>query len=569
MDDLASRLNDRLRKLQLARSNFDITWDRIARVVLPTSIGFTTSYAPGSQLNNEIFDATAQLALPRFAAAIDTLITPQTSKWHMLQAKDKRMKASPGVQRFLSDLNDKLFAVRYAPKANFASRAFECYMSMGAFGNGPMYIQDLHPGIQYISIHLSEIWFDEDANGRIDTAFWVHEYTQRQVLQKFPDNVPEDIAKDAAQNPNKKIKFCKAVFPRVERDLFQKDAKNMAFASVTFRIGGASNSDSTGSSSIGSSSVPPTIVEEKGYRTFPFAVSRYATAARETYARGPAHDALPDILTLQEMSKTTLRYGQRVADPTLLAADADAVDPFVTRPGAVNYGYLTQDGNELVKQLQLQGDTGFTLELMNQRREAVNTAFLVNLFQVLVDKGGDRRTATEVMQLVQEKGALLGPIGGRLRTEFLGSIIEREMDILFASNVIDPADVPPELRNSPMLDIEYDSPLTRTMKAEEGIGIMRTYEFAAQMAQVNPDIRLKLNANRALERVAEVNGAPPDVLFSDDEVAQNKLHEAAGQAAAAVTDTLPNIADAAKKFAQAQQISRGAAQPGSPQPGVI
>lgn len=547
---LSKSLADRLQRLQSDRSNFNSTWERIARVVLPTASGFTTTYSAGSNLNQDIFDSTAQLALPRFAAAIDTLVTPQTSKWHQIAPKVKEHNRSSRVRSFMSHVNDTLFAARYAPRANFASRAFEAYMGLGAFGNGVLYIHDARPGIRYISVHLAEIWFDEDSNGTIDTAFWSHEYTVRQAMQKWPKGLPKRVTDEAAKNPDRKFRFVKAVFPRADRDPQQRDNLNMAFASVTFLHDGEFE-----------------IVEQSGYRTFPFAVARYVTAPREIYGRSPAQDALADILTLQEMSKTSLRYGQLVTDPVWMAADADSMDPFSVRPGAVNYGYLTPDGQERVKPLRPQGDPGFSLELANQRRQAVNGAFLVNLFQVLVESGSDRMTATEVMQRVQEKGALLGPVGGRLRTEFLGPMIEREIDILFHAGVLNADDIPDELRADGGIDIEYDSPLTRAMKAEEGVGIMRTLEFAGQLAQFDDRVSRRVNSGRALERIAEINGAPPDILFDEDQVRENEQADAGAQTAMQLAEALPQVAKASKDFAAARQISQAA--PAGTTTGVI
>ena len=547
MDERAQYLSDRLSRLQTNRVNFNTTWERIARVVLPSSVGFVTTYAPGTNINQDIFDSTAQLALPRFAAALDTLVTPQTNRWHQLQPLEKQLKRSAAVARFMSGLNDLLFSVRYSPRAGFASRAFETYMSMGAFGNGVLYIHDARPGIRYISVHLSEIWFDEDHNGVIDTAYWVHEYTQRQAVQKWGDKLPKEITDDAAKNPDRKVKFCKAVYPRAERNTARKDAKNMKFASVTFLCERGC-----------------TIVEESGYRTFPFAVARDVTSPREVYARGAAERALADILTLNEMSKTSLRYGQLVTDPPWMAADADSLDPFSVRNGAINYGYLSPDGQERIKPLRPQGDPGFSLELADQRRQAINGAFLVNLFQVLVETGSDRMTATEVMQRVQEKGALLGPIGGRLRTEFLGPMIEREIDILFHAGVIDPASVPEELvRAGGGIDVEYDSPLTRAMKAEEGVGILRTLETisntAAQVAAADQEraarMVRKVNYERAHERLAEINGAPPDIFFSDEELEEQEQAKQPQVEAQQLLQAAPVIADTAKTLAETQQLA--------------
>jgi len=48
--------------------------------------------------------------------------------------------------------------------------------------------------------------------------------------------------------------------------------------------------------------------------------------------------------------------------------------------------------------------------------------------------------------------------------------------------------------------------------------------------QVDPSVKLKLNIGRAIERIAEVNGAPPDVLFSQEEVDAKQQAESAGNA---------------------------------------
>ena len=178
------QLCDELGALKAQRVNFNSTWDRISRVVLPTmTSGFISTQAPGSNLNRDIFDSTAQMALPRFAAAIDTLVTPQTSKWHQLTPKTARLKRDTGVTTFLNDLNDLLFKVRYSPRANFASRANENYMSLGAFGTGITYVHDAMPGIRYRALNLAETWIDTDANGTVNRVFNEREYKLHQLVE--------------------------------------------------------------------------------------------------------------------------------------------------------------------------------------------------------------------------------------------------------------------------------------------------------------------------------------------------------------------------------------------------
>lgn len=546
MDPLAQWCCERLQGMQADRINFDTIYERIARVVLPTSAGFRTTYAPGANRSQDIFDSTAQLALPRFAAAIDTLITPQTMRWHSLVPGDKQLASNQQVRVALNRINDILFAVRYSPKGNFASRVFETYMSLGAFGNGVLYIHDAMPGIRYQSLHLAEFLFDEDASGIIDTGFWIHEYKLRQLVQKWgEEQLPAALRGDVQKSPNRLVKVCMAVFPREERTPTRKDAKNAPFACVHF--------------------LPEhgVILSQSGYYSFPFAVARYVTASREIMGHGPAQDVLADNLTLQEMEKTVLRFGQLVVDPPLLLSDSDSLDPFNVRPGAMNFGYLTPDGKEMIAPMAPKGDPKLSFDMQEQKRESINTAFLINLFQVLIDQGSDRKTATEIMQLVQEKGALLGPIGGRLRSEFLGSIIHRELDILFRAGVIGTQDLPPELQQDGRFDIQYDSPLTRAMKAEEGVGILRTIDLAIQLGQIDPSAVKMLNVPVVMTRMAELNGAPPDILLDAQEIAARQQEEQQQVMAQQVAAAAPGVSQAVKNFAQAAQISQGQSVPGN------
>ena len=73
---------------------------------------------------------------------------------------------------------------------------------------------------------------------------------------------------------------------------------------------------------------------------------------------------------------------------------------------------------------------------MEQRRVAIDDAFLVTLFQILVDT--PRMTATEALIRAQEKGMLLTPTMGRQQSEALGPQIERELDLLMFHRILPP-----------------------------------------------------------------------------------------------------------------------------------
>jgi len=69
-------------KAKSDRANFDNQFEQIARYVLPRMGGFNTTTVKGARKDEFIYDSTAPLALPSFAAAIESLVIPRTQKYH-------------------------------------------------------------------------------------------------------------------------------------------------------------------------------------------------------------------------------------------------------------------------------------------------------------------------------------------------------------------------------------------------------------------------------------------------------------------------------------------------------
>jgi hypothetical protein len=162
-------------------------WREIAERVLPRQDWFQASNkTPGEKRTEKVFDATAGLALERFSAAMESMLTPRTMRWHKLKVRNPEISDDKSIQAYLDEVTDILFQVRYNPKANFASQVHENYMSLGAFGTGAIFIDDVvGTGIRYRSIHLSEVYFCENYAGIIDKVHRKFEMTARQAAQRW------------------------------------------------------------------------------------------------------------------------------------------------------------------------------------------------------------------------------------------------------------------------------------------------------------------------------------------------------------------------------------------------
>lgn len=541
MDSRADEVIRRHERLKSERSIWEAHWQELAERIWPDRALFVSKKTTeGDKRTDRMFDATAALALTRFAAAMESMLTPRTAKWHKLRVADEDLNLVPAVQRYLDEVTNILFRVRYSANANFASQMHEGYMSLGSFGTGGVMVEDmLGTGIRYKSIDLANVLICENRHGIVDTVHRMFEYTARQAMQHFdPAKLPEKIRDYAEKHPETKFEFIHCVKPNDERKRGEPGYRGMQYVSYYVCL------DSK------------TIVEEGGYRTMPYALGRYITTPNETYGRGPAMLVLPDIKMLNEMKKTIIRQAHLAVSPPLLMQEDGALQAFDLRPNALNFGGVDERGNALVHPLKVGGELNLGMDMLEQQQKIINDAFLVTLFQILVEQ--PNMTATEAMLRAQEKGALLAPTMGRQQSELLGPLIERELDILARAGML--PEMPEELLElGGDVEIEYVSPLNRAQRAEDGVAILRTLEAVAPLAQVDPSVMMAFDLAKAARELAEINGLPAKIIRSDEEIDAMKEEQQATVDAAQLLDAAPVAADTAKTLVETQQIaSQGA-----------
>jgi hypothetical protein len=557
----AQDIIDAQQKLRSTRANWDNLWQEVADRVWPQMGDFVTKRTSGEKRTEKIFDSTAPLALDRASAAFYSLMVPDSAIWHGLSlGKDRGIMDSTAVKAWLDEIRKVLFSLRRSPKANFASQAQECIRSLIGFGTLCMFTEDVPGrGIRYKSIHLAEVDVSENKDGQIDTIYRRFEYTARQAVEAFGlEKLPSKI-KDCYEkrDENSKFEFIHYVAPNPKHSQAKRYGEQR-FKSCYVSVEGKQ------------------IVEEGGYRRFPYHVSRYATNPREVYGRGPAIVLLPDIKMLNEQEKTRLRAGHLAVDPPLLLFEDGSLQGFQMRPRALNYGGVDEQGRQLVVPLQTGANLPWATDLLEERRRLINEGFWLTLFQILVEN--PKMTATEAMLRAQEKGQLLAPPVRRQETEWLGPQIRREIDIASEMGLFDHLEMPEELLEflpidfdpttglgevdlAEALDIEYTNPLARLMRSEDSIAILRTFEQLAPMAEIDPSVFDEFHPQRVAAELAEINGVPAKVRRTEKE--KRALAAAKDQAAqqAQTLEAAPVAAQAAKNLAQAAATAGNAPGP--------
>lgn len=551
MDQIAEDCLRIQSQMESERGTWEAHWREVAELVRPNQNFFQqTQRTPGDKRNQKIFDDTAQLALPKFGAAVISMAFPATQQYQKLTFDGGlELENDIDVKRWFEQVTTLIFKMRYGPHANFQAQSGETVLDVGAFGTGVLFVDDVvGVGIRYKSFPLAESYIAEDAWGRINRLHRKFEYTAQQAVSMFdPARLSEAVRNAARDTPLKKFWFLHCVYENAGYDAKQMlhPVNGKRFASHYIEVGVRA------------------VVDAGGYRTFPFAVMRYETSPREVYGRSPAMKVLPTIKTLNEMMKTVLRAGQMVVAPPIMLTDDASLSPFDLRSNALNHGYVGNDGRPMAIPFSTNAKVDFGMDMMSAMREAINDAFLVTLFRILVQE--PQITATEAMLRAQEKGQLLAPTMGRAQAELLGVVTERELDILAANGALPP--MPPSLiKAGGSYKVEYQSPLNQAQRAGVGVAILNTIQAVAPFAQIDSSVMTIFDAHASVRLLAESNGYPQEAMRSDEEATALTEQQAQQAQMQQLLAAAPVAASASKDFAQAQALAGSA--PGQAAPNL-
>ena len=281
------------------RVNFDRTWQRLQEIVWPFAGDFNEMTTPGERRTDQVYEASATLALERFSAFMESLLTPRNQTWHRLRSNIPELNESQAVKEWFDSTNARLFQVRNDPNARYYSQKHEGYKSLGAFGNECLFVDGRPDGtVRYKHCHLGHTWVEQNHQGVVDTVYYGYELTAHQAVQKWGEGAPESARRALEQDPLRKSQYLHVVKPRKNYDPERVDVDGMAFESLVIHV------------------EEMMVVERGGYHEQPYLFSRFTVNPAETYGRGPAELILPvteqpSIVPVAEAADPPRRAGMK------------------------------------------------------------------------------------------------------------------------------------------------------------------------------------------------------------------------------------------------------------------
>ncbi len=537
MDSRAKDLIDRQQELMADRVQWEERWQKAAEYCLPAFSDFQTVRAKGPISSPKVYDSTARGAVRRFASAVEAAATPQHQQYQVFHPEDEALEGDEEILEYAQALGKTLFRNRYMAKSGFTANTGGIYEQFGVFGNACMYIEDIPGrGATYIAMPLRDTFIATDAYGYVDTIYRRFELTVKQARQMFGDDVPPIVKK--AKSDRAKHWFLHCVKPADYFDNKMLGRKGQRF----------------GSCYVGEQD--RVIIREGGYYSMPYIFLRDIVSPGEDYAQSIALDALPDVLQLNAVERSTTRQIEKMADPTLLLSEDAALEPFNLNNGAMNYGYLSDRGDPLVQALETGARPDLSKAFADQKRDQVKDSFWGSLFLIALQN--PNMSATEILQRAQERGELIAPTMGQIHGGFLAPMSEREIDIHHRAGRLPP--MPQKLiERGGRVRFVHDTQVTRAQKFGDAIALQNSINQLTPLANIkgNEKIMRVFDPYKAGRGVADINGVPAKWLRTIEELQGLDEQEASDAQAQNLLAAAPIAASAAKDLAQAEALSPG------------
>lgn len=532
----AKSLLKRNETLKEDRNLWDSFYRDVVDYIRPRKQTAEESRTPGV-IRHKHYDSTAPHAANTLALVMADTLTPKAIQWFGFKIPEaspfKQFNNNQNVMNWFKTVED---GVRFAlDQSNFYPVINEIYLDFNSFATICMYVEESEMkqkgfnGLTFRALPIASYVFAENDAGIVDTVMREYELTARQFVQRFPGTkVPDAIAKSLKETPDDKFNFLRVVAPT--QDLSSR--VKFPFASVDIMVD------------------KHLVVDERGYKEFPYMVGRWDKASGETRGRGPAAIALDDIKSLNQLRKLELIGLEKAVNPPILAPEDGFIGTVKLGSNSIIYSRNPNDVRTLPTELRLD----LSSLKANDLKQSIRDIYLTDQLNIPRTK---QMTASEVSVLRSEMERLLGPTISRFESEVLGPMLNRTVGIMHRTGALPP--LPPEIQDLDAIDIEYVGQLARSQKMVEVESIQNWISLIAQFGQIDPRVMQLPDLMAAGRIIAPVLGVPKSVVKGNAQMEEEVAAQQQKQAEAEQMQKMGAMAESAGKAAPAMKVMQDGA----------
>ena len=506
MDLSTEKICKNFSDLKSNRSDFDSFYQTLHNYFYVEGANVTAKKNKGAEINT-LLDSTSLNCGDILASGLANYLTPEASRWIYLEHPNPALRDNKEVKEWMQAVSDEVLLT--LSRSNFYNQMPIFYKSSGIYGTAGLFCEkDLDDGVRFYNIPIKKLYLTEDARERPYEFYLKFEYTAEQALSRFGDNCSEEIKECFAsgRNDDKKFDFICYFGKRLERDPDKIDTKNMPVRMVWIDAKTKKK------------------MMESGFNSMPCVAHRFYKQPQIVYGYSPAMKALPYVRLVNTMTDTVLRASMKSADPSVAIPDDAFLGVPNFNPRQINYyqrGKLSPKDD--IFPLGNFGNLQVGLAELEYYQAQIKKLMFVDTFQAFADIT-KQMTVPEVMERVSEKMTLLGPAVGRFMNDVLQPLIEKVVFILYEANML--PRIPDVMIEQPDFEVKFVGRLVQTQRQSELNNLINAMSITGQIAQMNPEVLDKVNADQAVDDIFDISGVSAKILRSDAEVQQLRQQRA-------------------------------------------
>ncbi|MDK1187343.1 portal protein [Cronobacter sakazakii] len=535
-ETLKEQLTKQLGMLEQERTTFEPHWRELSDFIIPRGSRFLTSEANrGDRRNNKIVDPTATMANRTLSSGMMSGITSPARPWFKLATPDPEMMDYGPVKLWLETVQNRMNDM--FNKSNLYQSLPLIYSSLGTFATGAMAVlEDDDDVIRTMPFPVGSYYIANSPRLSVDTCFRKFSMTVRQLVREFGLNNVSSSSKSAFENGTYEnwVDVVHAVYPNMNRETGKMNAKNKAFRSVYFEVGGDNDK----------------VLRESGYDEFPIMAPRWEVNGEDVYGSScPGMIALGQVKALQLEQRRKAQQIDKQTNPPMIGPTSLKTQRVSLLPGDITYVDQVTGAEGLRPAYQVNPNLGDLLGDIQDTRQLINSAYFVDLFMMLQNVNTRSMPVEAVIEMKEEKLLMLGPVLERLNDEFLDPLIDRAFSMMARKNML--PEPPEEMQGMP-LRIEYISVMAQAQKAIGLSSLERFVGFVGNLASAKPEALDKLDVDQAIDNYAVMSGVSPTVVVPQEQAQQTRSDRAQQQQQAMALQTGMAAVQGAKTLSEAK-----------------
>ena len=521
------------------RATWDTLWQDISELVMPSKSDIIEEKTPDiSGWTRGIHDITAIQANQKLAAgSFDFLVS---GKWFTYAPPEEHKEAiGKDGGKWYRECGE--ITLRELNKSNWALEIHEVFLDRGGFGTAALLTEEnkAKTGLRFTTQPLGCYSIDEDDEKMVDTFIKTLKMTARNMVKKYGEtNVGKTVREAFAKGP----KGWDKEFPVIHRISPREDVR-----------AGPKRPDQKPWASIHIDKENKKILLNSGFDEQAISVTRFLRWGKHPYGFCPSIMAMPITRSVNLLEKYMDALAEMAAFPRILIPSNLEGNVDLRSSGVTIFDPNNPAG--MPKEWATEGRYDIGKDRAEVMREFINDAYHVELFQALADRS-KQMTATEVLELKEEKLVNFSPTFARLQQEIFNPVLSRVFNILFRQGKFPPApeSVMAQTQGGEsgilLPEVALTSKLALAMKALENKNFLEFLQMGEMLFALQPEAADWIHQDSIL-KLAENAGVAEGFINDQETVDEIREGRAKQEQAAAALNAAQQGAQTAKDMSQA------------------